>query len=199
MRVDHFNRVHFELNGVEFVAYQGSLEGVERLVSFGYIRLGESDLYLSGGVSRNDVLTGAGYRTFDWSKPQAWFDAYLAEHGKVPDGFWYYPPKPDPDWLYGRFVGFDEALEKLGQAVAELWKTFKEVENGTPYVNVDERYGERVPVTIEDYRKLNPEGKFEEWNEQIKELLSYKPYDVPIWVVVAIKEEALELPEAHYN
>lgn len=129
MRIDEFNRVHFELNGVQFVAYQGSKEGVERLKSFDYIQLGDSDLFISGNTTRNNILTGAGYQTFDWSKPQAWFDAYLKEHGEVPDGVWYYPPKPDPDWLFGRFVAFSEAIERLGQAAAELWKVFNEVED----------------------------------------------------------------------
>jgi hypothetical protein len=28
------------------------------------------------------------------------------------------------------------------------------------YTNIDERYGEQVEVSIEDYRELNPTGKF---------------------------------------
>ena len=30
------------------------------------------------------------------------------------------------------------------------------------YINIDERYGENVPVTIEDYKELDPEGEFKE-------------------------------------
>jgi hypothetical protein len=28
------------------------------------------------------------------------------------------------------------------------------------YINIDERYGDAVEVTIDDYRELNPEGEF---------------------------------------
>lgn len=28
------------------------------------------------------------------------------------------------------------------------------------FMNISDRYGDYVPVTIEDYRELNPEGKF---------------------------------------
>lgn len=129
MKIDSFNRVQFELNGYSFNAYQGSVEGVERLEGFGYIRLGDSDLFISGNSSVSHILKAAGYHTFDWSKPQAWFDAYIAEHGVAPHGVWYYPPKPDPDWLGGRFVSVDEAIKRFGQNVAELWKVYNEVES----------------------------------------------------------------------
>jgi hypothetical protein len=30
----------------------------------------------------------------------------------------------------------------------------------TTYINIDERYGENVPVVLEDYQALNPDAEF---------------------------------------
>lgn len=41
----------------------------------------------------------------------------------------------------------------------------------TTYINIDERYGETVPVTLADYQELNPDGKFEQRDDAIVEWL----------------------------
>jgi hypothetical protein len=54
------------------------------------------------------------------------------------------------------------------------------------YINICERYGEPVPVTIDDYRELNPTGQFVEVNDQIREYRIAKPYSVRIPECVAV-------------
>lgn len=51
------------------------------------------------------------------------------------------------------------------------------------HINVSERYGDQVEVTIEDYRELNPEGIFvERYTGEIVEIFRDTPGD---WEVVA--------------
>lgn len=37
------------------------------------------------------------------------------------------------------------------------------------FVNIDERYGDQVPVEIQDYMSLNPDGRFFEWIDGLYE------------------------------
>ena len=42
--------------------------------------------------------------------------------------------------------------------------------NNYRFVNIDERYGdEGVPVEIQDYMSLNPDGRFFEWSDGLYE------------------------------
>lgn len=54
------------------------------------------------------------------------------------------------------------------------------------YVNISEKYGDRVEVTIADYKELNPDGQFEIICDEIRERFSNKPGD---YDVVACKKE----------
>ena len=48
------------------------------------------------------------------------------------------------------------------------------------YVNISEKYGDQVKVTIADYKDLNPEGQFEIICDEIRERFSDKPGDYDI-------------------
>lgn len=48
------------------------------------------------------------------------------------------------------------------------------------YINISERYGEQVEVTVSDYQALNPDGQFVEVDNEIRELLSDKPGDYEV-------------------
>jgi hypothetical protein len=41
----------------------------------------------------------------------------------------------------------------------------------TRYINLSERYGGQEDVTLEDYRELNPEGKFEETTRKGRQVI----------------------------
>ena len=43
------------------------------------------------------------------------------------------------------------------------------IDNSYQYMNLDERYGDRVPVKLADYEELNPSGSFFEWEDGIYE------------------------------
>lgn len=45
------------------------------------------------------------------------------------------------------------------------------IDNSYQYMNLDERYGDRVPVKLADYEELNPSGSFFEWYDGIFERL----------------------------
>jgi len=43
------------------------------------------------------------------------------------------------------------------------------IDNSYQYMNLDERYGDRVPVKLSDYEEFNPSGSFFEWEDGIYE------------------------------
>ena len=43
------------------------------------------------------------------------------------------------------------------------------IDNSYQYMNLDERYGDRVPVKLADYEEFNPSGSFFEWEDGIYE------------------------------
>jgi len=53
------------------------------------------------------------------------------------------------------------------------------------FVNISERYGERVEVTIADYEELNPGGHFEIVGDEIRE---YSNDPTGGYVVIARKQ-----------
>lgn len=48
------------------------------------------------------------------------------------------------------------------------------------FVNISERYGDAVEVTIDDYRELNPEGEFVADSDEIREYFSDEPGDYEV-------------------
>ena len=48
------------------------------------------------------------------------------------------------------------------------------------FINVSDRYGDQVEVTIKDYQELNPDGNFEVKGDEIREYLSDKPGDFEV-------------------
>lgn len=71
--------------------------------------------------------------------------------------------------IYGsRSTALRMAIEKL----------YNEVNIMKHFINESERYGDRVVVTIDDYRELNPDGDFFRTDTGIYESLSDKPGDI---------------------
>lgn len=58
----------------------------------------------------------------------------------------------------------------------------------TTYINISERYGEQVEATIADYLALNPNGKFIETENEIRELNVYGPYPQDYEIVATTAE-----------
>lgn len=56
------------------------------------------------------------------------------------------------------------------------------------FINIDERYGEQVEVTIADYRDLNPQGEFEQKVDYIREYTVFGPFITKVWKVVAVMD-----------
>lgn len=61
----------------------------------------------------------------------------------------------------------------------------------TTFINISERYGEQVEVTIADYQALNPNGCFEIVDNDIRELNVYGPYPQD-YEIVATTSERIE-------
>jgi hypothetical protein len=59
----------------------------------------------------------------------------------------------------------------------------------TTYINIDNRYGGQIPVTIEDYKALNPNGNFVQAVDSILEFLSPRAR-APL--VVAISQKSFD-------
>lgn len=108
---------HVWVGGVEFYLH---VEGVR---GEGDVKIPGTKYALPNNVKWDDVYKATGYDTYDWAKPQAWFDAYVNEHGEAPAGVWWYPSRSHPTdgqhWLGGRFVSTKEALAKLGERIVE--------------------------------------------------------------------------------
>lgn len=105
-----------EVNGVILRLHMGSLVGPNDL------RLGDTGFFIPEHTEWDIVYKAAGYRTYDFAKPQDWFDDYMTKHnGRAPVGVWWYPPKSDPVngrfWLGGRFLSVEEAVGRLAQVV----------------------------------------------------------------------------------
>lgn len=45
-----------------------------------------------------------------------------------------------------------------------------------PFINISDEYGDSVPVTLDDYRELNPDGEFEIVGDEIREYY-HEDYD----------------------
>jgi hypothetical protein len=63
---------------------------------------------------------------YDYALPQSFFDQYMRETGHAPHGVWYYPPRGEPNHLFGEFLAIDTCLDRLAEkadaalAAAEL-------------------------------------------------------------------------------
>lgn len=63
------------------------------------------------------------------------------------------------------------------------------------YINISERYGEQVPVTLEDYRELNPEGTFVEHHIGVPLLIERFSETPGDFEIVARPDYQVEEPE----
>lgn len=111
-----------DVNGERMIFVYG--DGVKLAVEHAYLPVPHTGLWISPVTELRELAAAAGLRTYDYAKPQEWFDEYLAEHGKVPHGVWWYPDKSDPVdgayWLMGRFVSVQEMLERVGRYIVQF-------------------------------------------------------------------------------
>lgn len=115
---------HVVVGGVEFYLYTEKVAAAAKgLEAEQGLPIPGTEYRLSPSVEWDSLLRALGYLSYDWSKPQSFFDEYLQTHGVAPRGVWYYPEKrEEAGWLYGRFVSLYEVLERLGQVLTEQGK-----------------------------------------------------------------------------
>lgn len=77
-----------------------------------------------------------------------------------------------------------EAMKRLGSG--NLSAGIRKAIDMSIYINIDERYGDPVPVTLDDYKTLNPDGQFEQTENQIIET-SPSPLSGPIVIALSQK------------
>jgi len=66
-------------------------------------------------TSISEVAVAIDLGSFDYALPQLFCDDYMQTHGEPPRGVWLYPPRGEPNHLFGEFLPLQTMFDRLAK------------------------------------------------------------------------------------